>query len=303
MTAERRTRLDTRALALVVLCCVLWGVNQVAAKVALIEIPPLLQGAVRSAGAALLLLAWAKWRGLTWWQRDGTARAGALAGVLFAAEFACIFVGLQYTGASRMVVFIYLAPFMVALGMPLITRSERLSPPQAAGLLLAFAAVVFALYESLVAAPLGPQQWIGDALGVLAALFWGATTLVLRGSRLLDQLVVSAAAMGAASWWAGEAVPATLSALSLALLGFQTVVVTFASYLIWFWLVRHYPATQVAAYTLLTPIFGLAAGVLLLGEPLTVRIGLALAGVALGLWLVQRTPTAPAAAPQRDGMG
>ena len=66
------------------------------------------------------------------------------------------------------------------------------------------------------------------------------------------------------------------------------VIVTFASYLTWFWLVRHYPATRLAAFTLLTPVFGLAAGVLLLAEPLTARLVLALIAVVLGLALVNR---------------
>ena len=137
MSEDRKDRLDTRAVVLLLTCCALWGLNQVATKVALAEIPPLLQAALRSLGAALLVAAWAAWRGIALWQRDGTTRGGLLAGLLFAAEFACIFVGLQFTTASRMAVFIYLAPFVVALGMPFISKSERLRPPQVAGLVAA----------------------------------------------------------------------------------------------------------------------------------------------------------------------
>ncbi|MFO1339809.1 MAG: DMT family transporter, partial [Burkholderiaceae bacterium] len=100
--------------------------------------------------------------------------------------------------------------------------------------------------------------------------------------------VVSAVLLGAAAWWAGEAWPHGASALAWGALAFQTGVVTFASYLLWFWLVRHYPATQISSFTLLTPIFGLAAGVGLLGEPLTLRLVLALAAVCAGIALVSR---------------
>ena len=113
--AGRKDRLDVVAIASLLLCCVLWGLNQVAAKMALADIPPLTQAAARSLGAALLVLAWARWRGISITVSDGTLRGGVVAGALFAAEFACIFVGLQYTSASRMVVFLYLAPFLVAL--------------------------------------------------------------------------------------------------------------------------------------------------------------------------------------------
>ena len=296
---DRKTRLDPLAISLLVGCTALWGLAQVAAKVTLAEVPPLLQAALRSVGAMLLLLAWARWRGLALWQRDGTWRGGVLAGLLFGAEFACIFIGLQYTSASRMAVFIYMAPFVVALGMPLLSRSERLSAQQLVGLAAAFCGVVWAFAEGFVAPAAGPKQWLGDALGLLAAVLWGLTTLTLRATALsralpektlLYQLGVSALALGAASVAAGEVWPARISAAAAWPLAFQTVVVTFASYLVWFWLMRHYPATRLAAFTLLTPLFGLLAGVALLGEPVTPRLLVALAAVCVGIALVNLAP-------------
>ncbi len=305
MSDDRRTHLDARAIALLVACCAVWGLSQVAVKVTLHDVPPLLQAGVRSLGGALLLLAWSRLRGLQVMGADGTGRAGLLAGLLFAAEFGCIFAGLQYTSASRMAVFLYLSPFVVALGMPVIARSEGLRPLQMGGLVLAFAGVVWAFAEGFARPAAGPLQWVGDALGIIAAVLWGLTTLVLRGSRLstalpektlLYQLVVSGVALLAASAASSEVWPkgpGALSALSLASLAFQMVVVTFASYLAWFWLVRHYPATRVAAFTLLTPLFGLLGGVVLLGEPLTTRIVLALAAVCVGIALVNHATAPP----------
>jgi drug/metabolite transporter (DMT)-like permease len=299
---DRRTALDPRAIALVVTCTALWGVNQVATKVALAEIPPLGQAAARSLGAALLLALWALARGIPVWRRDGTLGAGLLAGGLFGLEFACIFVGLQYTTASRMAVFIYLAPFVVALGMPLIAPAERLDRWQAAGLAMAFGGVLWTFADGFTAPVAGPRQWLGDALGIAAAVLWGMTTLVLRGSRLatalpektlLYQLLVSGLALAAGALAAGEAWPARLTGASLWPLAFQTVVVSFASYLAWFWLLRHYPATRLSAFTLLTPMFGLLAGVGLLGEPVTARLLLALLGVSFGIALVNRVGRTP----------
>jgi drug/metabolite transporter (DMT)-like permease len=296
---DRRSRLDALAVGLLVLCCGLWGLNQVAAKVALADFPPLTQAALRSLGAALLVLAWSQWRGIELFARDGTGRAGGLAGILFAAEFACIFVGLQFTSASRMVVFIYLSPFVVALGMPLIARGERLVASQWVGLAAAFAGVAwaFAVGFAPTAHAASPRQWLGDTLGVAAAVLWGATTLVIRATALssaaaektlLYQLVVSGLLLAIVAFLAGEPWPRSPGALSVASLTFQTVIVTFASYLTWFWLVRHYPATRIAAFTLLTPVAGLAAGVLLLAEPLTLRLVVALVAVVVGLGLVNR---------------
>jgi drug/metabolite transporter (DMT)-like permease len=297
LSADRKDRLDLQAVLLLVMCCGLWGFNQVATKVALADIPPLTQAAARSLGAALLLWLWSRWRGISLWQHDGTGAAGVAAGLLFAVEFGCMFIGLQYTTASRMVVFLYLAPFVVALGMPLISRNERLDRWQNLGLVLAFGGVVWAFSEGLLHAAAGDRQWIGDALGLAAAVLWGLTTLVLRATRLgqatpektlLYQLAISGVALAAAATLAAEPWPQRVGALPLAALAFQTVVVTFASYLVWFWLIRHYPATRISAFTLLTPVFGLLAGVMLLGEPVTARLLVALVAVSCGLTLVNR---------------
>ena len=297
MTTPRKDHVDGVAAASLLLCTLLWGLGQVAAKVAVAELPPLWQAALRSLGAAVLVAAWSRWRGIALFARDGSLPGGLLAGLLFAVEFACIFIGLQYTSASRMVVFIYLSPFVVALGMPFIARSERLSPLQTLGLLFAFSGVAWAFAESFSKPAAGDRQWFGDTLGVLGAVLWGATTLTIRGSRLATasaektlfyQLAVSGLALAAAAWAVGEPWPAQASALAWNAFAFQTVIVSFASYLLWFWLVRHYPATKLSSFTLLTPLFGLLFGVLLLGEPTTARLLLALAAVALGIVLVNR---------------
>lgn len=297
MSNDRKTQLDALAIVLLVGCSAIWGLGQVAAKVGLAQMPPLLQAGVRSLGAAVLLLAWSAWRRQPLWQHDGSAPGGVLAGALFAAEFACIFIGLQYTSASRMAVFIYLAPFVVALGMPFIARSEKLHAAQLVGLVVAFGGVVWAFAEGFASPAVGPMQWLGDSLGLVAAVLWGLTTLTLRGTRvataapektLLYQLGVSGVALTAAGLMKGEVWPAALSTLSVAALAFQTVVITFASYLVWFWLLRHYPATRISAFVLLTPVFGLLAGVLLLNEPLTTRLVVALAAVCAGIALVNR---------------
>ncbi len=295
MNIERKTHLDTRAVVVLLSCCAIWGISQVAAKLTLLEVPPLLQSGLRSGGAALLLLLWSRARGLRMGGSDGTATAGLLAGVIFAVEFGCIFTGLQFTTASRMSVFLYLAPFVVALGMPLIARHEALTARQVSGLVLAFGGVVWAFAEGFSRPAAGPLQWLGDLLGIAGAVLWAATTLLVRGTRLasalpektlLYQLVVSGLALLAASALSAEVWPRSLSPLVAALMLFQIAVVTFGSYLAWFWLVRHYAATKVSAFTLLTPIFGLLAGVLLLGEPLTLRLAVALAAVCVGLVLV-----------------
>ena len=297
--SARKTHLDTLAISTLVFCCLLWGLNQVAAKAAMPEVPALWQAALRSVFGTLLVGAWAAWRGVPIFVRDATWRGGLLAGALFGAEFLCIFIGLQYTTASRMVVFIYIAPFVVALGMPFIARSERLSRLQMIGLLIAFAGVAWAFEEGFHAPAAGPHQLFGDALGVVAGVLWGATTLAIRATKLssaaaektlLYQLAVSGVILLAAALMTGTKLPAALSPLAWSAMGFQIVVVTAFSYVLWFWLIGHYPATRLASFTLLTPVFGLVLGALLLGEAITARLVVALLAVATGIVLVNRRP-------------
>lgn len=296
--SQHRSHLDALAIGMMVLFSATWGLNQVAAKVANDSISPLLQAGLRSAGAALLLYLWCMMRRIRLFGRDGSLRAGILAGVLFGGEFGFIFWGLQYTTASRGVLFLYTSPFVVAAGLHWLVPSERLKPLQVAGLSLAFAGVFAAFVEGLHGGKDG--QWIGDAMMFIAAILWGASTVVVRSTvlnrvgaskTLLYQLAVSATGLLLASWLAGEQGLTNPTTLGWASLAWQTVVVAFASYLGWFWLIAHYPATRLAAFSFLTPLFGMAFGAVLLGEHITPLLGVALVLVAFGLWLVNRRPT------------
>lgn len=138
----RKPHLDPLAVSILLACCFFWGFQQVLIKATMAELAPMFQASLRLAGATLLLWLWCRWRGVKLWEPDGSAKAGLLAGGLFAAEFACIYLGLQATSASRLTVFLYTSPFWVALLVPLWVRSERLRGVQWLGLVAAFGCVV-----------------------------------------------------------------------------------------------------------------------------------------------------------------
>jgi drug/metabolite transporter (DMT)-like permease len=295
--AVRKPHLDTLAIGLLVLCCAFWGFQQILIKSTVGEIPPLWQAAMRMAGATALLWLWCQLRGVKLFARDGTLKGGLLAGLLFAGEFAFIYLGLMHTSASRLTVFLYTSPFVVALLLPRVVPSETLRRMQWIGLVIAFAAVAIAFSEGFLHSSPVAGQWRGDAMGLAAGMFWGLTTLTIRSTRLSDasaektlfyQVGVTALVMPPLSLALGETWSFSYSAQAWTSLGLQTVVGAFASYLTWMWLLRHYPATQMASFTFLTPVFALVFGVALLGEPLTLQLTLALVGVAVGIVLVNR---------------
>ena len=294
---ERKTHLDTAAMALMVVLCAAWGLQQVAVKVANAGISPVWQASLRSIGAALLVWVWASAKGIRLFERDGTLGAGLLAAALFAGEFAFIYWGLTYTTASRGVVFLYTAPFMLALGAHCLLPGEKLRPLQWLGMALAFAGIVSVFAESFGVHK--QSQLLGDGMLLLAAVLWAATTLVIKGSRLAKvspaktlfyQLAGSALVLPCVSLALGEPGIVALTPLVLASLAYQTVLVAFASYLAWFWLVAHYPAGRLAAFSFLTPLFGVLAGALLLSERISPALAVALVLVVLGIWLVNRPP-------------
>lgn len=296
--STRKEHLDGMAAGLLLVCCMFWGFQQVLVKATLPELPPVFQAALRFVGATLLLMLWCRRRGVPLLARDGTLWPGLLAGALFAGEFACLYIGLQFTTASRLTVFLYTSPFWVALLLPLFVRAERLRPLQWLGLLLAFCALVFAVRESFIA-PTSEQQWLGDALALAAGLSWGLTTVTIRASTLARasaekllfyQVAVSAAALPLLSLALGETWTWQFSPFAATSLVLQTVVGAFASYLAWMWMLGRYPATKISVFVFLTPMFALLFGTLWLREPVTPTLLTALALVAGGIVLVNRKP-------------
>jgi drug/metabolite transporter (DMT)-like permease len=287
--------LDAAAIVLVVLLCLTWGFNQVATKLAMPDIPPLIQAAIRSAGGTVMVIAWALWRREPLWRRDGTLVPGLITGILFGLEFLCIFRGLVWTTAVRAVLFIYLTPFFVVIGARWFLPGDRFDVSQWLGLLLSFAGMVIAF--GLPTPSADPSQIIGDIMMVVAAILWASTTLVMKGSRLqqapfaktlLYQLVISIPILVAGALVFGEHLAPHVSALAIGSVIYQTIWVAGVTFLAWFSLVQRYSASRLSAFTFLTPLFGVVGGHLVLGEPLSIGFGIAVLFVAGGLVLVNR---------------
>jgi drug/metabolite transporter (DMT)-like permease len=287
--------LDAAAVALVLALCVSWGFNQVAVKLALPDIPPLIQAAFRSTFGTFLLLGWMRLRGVKVMEPDGTLVPGIVAGLLFALEFLLIFRGLVLTSASRASLFIYTAPFFVVIGARWFLPGDRFGRSQWFGLVLSFAGMVVAFGAPAPGADM--HTLIGDLMLLLAGTAWGATTLVVKATSLvrapyektlLYQLIVSAPVLALGAEVLGERVVEEPSALAVGSLLYQTLLIVGVSYLAWFALIQRYSASRLSAFTFLTPLCGVAAGHLVLGDPITPGFGLAVALVVAGLVLVNR---------------
>jgi drug/metabolite transporter (DMT)-like permease len=280
-----------------VVLCLIWGLAQVILKMAAADISPLMQIALRSGVAAVLVVFLMFIRRERLSIEDGTWRPGLLVAGLFALEFFLIGEGLRYTSASHMTVLLYTAPIFAALGLHLLMPSERLSRAQWFGIGLAFTgvAIAFLLRPNYIEQNISATDLLyGDLLSIGAGIAWAATTVAVRCSRLaqvsaaqtlLYQLAGAFFLLTAAAFLL-EQTNIEFTALTWGSLIFQSLVVCFASYLAWFWLLKHYSASQLGVFSFLTPIFGVALGVSLLGEQLEISFIIGAAFVIVGLILV-----------------
>ena len=301
---DTRKALDPQAIFLMIVLCATWGMQQVVLKATAADIAPILQIALRSGGAALMV-------GLLMWVRkermdlgDGTLKPGLLVGGLFGLEFLLVAEGLRHTSASHMAVFLYTAPIFAALGLHWRLPAERLGAVQWFGITLAFGGIAMAFLGRSQAASGVPGNVLwGDFLGLLAGMAWAATTVVVRCSTLakapatqtlLYQLVGAFVLLLAGAVVSGQATfnptPAVWASLA-----FHTLVVSFASFLVWFWLLSQYLASPLGVFSFLTPLFGIVFGAWLLNEPIEPSFLIGAIPVLLGIvlvsgggWLTQR---------------
>ncbi|MBK8458071.1 MAG: DMT family transporter [Phyllobacteriaceae bacterium] len=291
--AVRHDRLDGFAVAAMIGLTMTWGFNQVAIKIGNGGFNPLAVAVFRAALASLLVALWCRYRGIPLFDRDGALVAGIVAGVLFGAEFALIFIGLDLTTAARGVLMVNTMPFFVAAGAHL-WLGERLTSLKLVGMALAFSGVALVFSDKLSLPD--SRALIGDGLMLGAAALWAATTLVIKGSRLsaiaaekvlLYQLAVSAVVTAPFVGLAGPLMRA-VAPLPIAAVLFQAMFVVAFTYVVWFGLMRRYPASALSNFAFLSPAFGVLSGGLLLGEPLTWRLFAALALIGLGLYIAGR---------------
>ena len=290
---ERRDAVDGAAVAMMLFLTFAWGLNGVAAKISNQGFDPVFVTIVRSAIGAACVYAWCLLRGISLFDRDGTLKGGLAAGALFGIEFALIFTGLDYTTVARGALMVNTMPFWVLIGAHFLL-GERMSVVKVIGTLLAFGGVALVFSDKL-SLP-GPEAIIGDLMSLAAGVAWAATILVIKTTRLstaraektllyqlavapvvtLPLLLVSGPVLRDVGWF------------PIASILFQGVFIVAFTYLLWFWLMRRYPAAGLSSFAFLTPAFGVLAGGLLLDEPLSPRIFIALGMIAVGIVIVNR---------------
>ena len=270
-----RKGLDACASSLMIVLCIVWGLQQVVLKIAAADISPIMQIAIRSGLSALLVFPLIQLQQGTHLYSKAYLWPGVWLAFLFSAEFLLVAQALILTSASHTVVLLYTAPIFVALGLHWKLPSERLSKVQWSGILIAFVGIVttFIGRENLLEQGLSQVVW-GDLLALLAGIMWALTTISLRLSKLNEahptqtlfyQLLGGFVFLFPLAVLLGQA-EIHWTYIAIGSLVFHTLIMSFMSLMLWFWLLRNYLASHLGVFSFLTPIFGLLFGVLLLNE-------------------------------------
>ena len=290
---ENREYLDIKAIAILLVLTLLWGLNYPVIKYTNQGISPVFASAIRSVIASLFGIAYCLRQREKLFHTDIRLFHGFVVGLLFGLEFACVYFGMLYTDAVRSVLFVYMSPFVVAAGAHFFLKGDRLTFLKTAGLILAFAGVVVVFWGKPKAA--GPSMLFGDLLEIAAGFFWGATTLYIKKfmaqkvepiNTFLYQLVFSIPILFMVSLILEPKWIYKIDFFIILALFFQSFIVAFISYLIWFRLIHQYSVSRLSAFTFFTPLFGVLFGVLFLNEEFTISLMIGLPLVSLGIFLV-----------------
>ena len=293
---ERKDHMDLFGATALILFALHLAFNQVVIKVTSGGFGPVFSAGVRSAGAVLVLLLWMYLTRQKWSVPRRALFGGIASGLFFAFEFMCLFTALDLTTVSRASVIFYSMPVWLSLIAHFVFPGEHLTPTRIAGLACAMLGVTIALLDREG----GTASWTGDILALVAAFGWAAIVLCIRltalsevppAQQLMFQVAVSAPVLLIAAPFFGPLIR-EIAPIHIAGLLFQIVAVASLGFLAWFWLLKIYPASSVASFSFLSPVFSVLLGWVLLDEQVSASVWMALVLVASGIYLINRRPKA-----------
>lgn len=291
--SESKEYLDLRAVVILFVLTLLWGFTYIAIKYSNEGLSPVFSSALRSIIASLCGVIYCLRSGERLFHKDIMLFHGLIVSLLFSLQFACLYLGMLYTEAGRSAIFVYVNPFVVALGAHFLLKGDKLTLSKAIGLILAFAGL-FIVYEGRPKSA-GSVMILGDMLEIMAGFFWGATTLYIKKfmaekihplNTFLYQVLFSIPILLAISFILEPRWIYRIDAYIIGSMIYQSLVIAFISYIIWFKLIHKYAVSRLSAFTFFTPIFGALFGIILLGEEFTVSLMMGLPLVSLGIFMV-----------------
>ena len=293
---EKKDHIDLFGTIALISLSALLGINHVVIKVVNSGLNPIFFAGLRSVIAFIFLVIYFKLTNKKMLFARDTIAISVLAGVVFALEFLFLFLALDFTSVTRNSILYYSMPIWITALGHFFLPNEKLNFFKALGLIFAFAGVALAISDNEETISIHNWQLIGDFLAIMAAILWAIIIYLAKGTKFKDvppemqlvwMLLVSGPILLIASLFFGELVR-DFQMLHLWGLLFQSIVVAAGGFLFWLWLVSVYPASSVASFSFLSPVFTIFFGWLLLDETLNLSFILAAFLVIFGLVCINR---------------
>ena len=293
---QKKTKIDAFGAIALIAFSLLLGINHVVIKIVNIGLNPIFFAGIRSFIAFIFIIIWMKLINKPIVFNRESLKISFIAGVIFALEFLFLFLALDFTTVSRNSIIYYSMPLWLTILLFFTKSNEKISLLKFLGLILAFIGVVLSVTNFKINLILNSPNLIGDILAFLAALFWALLIIIAKNSsfnkvspemQLLWMVMVSGPILTIFSLFIEDPIR-NFQLIHIWGILFQSIIVVAGGFLFWLWLLSKYPASGVASFSFLTPIFTIFFGWLILSEVMTIDFYIAAFLVISGLILINR---------------
>ena len=293
---QKKTKIDAFGAIALICFSLLLGINHVVIKIVNLGLNPIFFAGIRSFIAFIFIIIWMKLVNKPIVFNSKYIKISFIAGIIFALEFLFLFLALDFTTVSRNSIIYYSMPLWLTILLLFTKNNEKISFLKFLGLILAFIGVVLSVTNFKINLILNSPNLIGDILAFLAALFWALLIIIAKNSsfskvspemQLLWMVMVSGPILTIFSLFIEDPIR-NFQLIHIWGIIFQSIIVVAGGFLFWLWLLSKYPASGVASFSFLTPIFTIFFGWLILGEVMTFDFVVAAFLVISGLILINR---------------
>lgn len=274
-----------------ILLCIIFGANSVAIKISLAGVGAFTMAGLRFALAAAIIAIWARMNGHRF--AVGRSEIGPLmiVSLLFTIQLSLFYVGLSRTLASRGVLVANAVPFFVLIFAHFFIPDDRINLRKICGMVLGFGGVAMVLVHK---GGLGTGLYSGDGIIFTAAVIWAGnavyTKTIIHRFRpfqlVLYPMLCAAPIQLAVGWLWDDGMIQYMDGSILMAIIYQSVICAAFGFVAWNTLLQRYGASTLHSFVFIMPIAGVAAGGLILNEPITPVLIAAVVMIAVGIGLV-----------------
>jgi drug/metabolite transporter (DMT)-like permease len=279
------------SLGAILLCC-LFGANAVAIKFTLTGLGPFTAAAVRFSIAVGALFLWTRFAHQSLRFRKGQAHQLLIISLLFVAQICLFYVGLSKTFASRGALIVNLVPFLVLLLSHFFTRDDRITPGKLVGILMGFSGILFIFLQKR---DISGDLRTGDLIIFCATLLWATngvyTKKIIQKYQPIQlvfyPLLFAVPILFICAFIFDEPMVKAPGGGIVAAVLYQSLVTGSFGFVAWNVLLQRYGAVSLHTFIFIMPVVGVLLGGLLLKEPITGNILMALALIGAGIFITQ----------------